>query len=967
MSCRTSCWLVFLLVIAPISWSNARTIYINKNNGLPCNEVYDLHKDKQGFVWLATDLGLYRYDGYEYKPYRKPNMRNLAGSHIQEDENGTIWYATFDGELFFTSHDSLQEFTLSYKTNPNPAFVVVEDIHYMLNNIGNVEYTKISTKKHFKTVSLPNYSNGYSTVCNNKIIINGHQDFYEIDMHGNVSTYSCLYQNTKTHLFCSNGKTVITIEEDEQSKYVIAHHGKTKSLVWKFPATLQINKLLIDHNDLFVLSKEGAYIISLSDRKILSHLFPDESISDRMMDPEGNEWYSSNFNGLHVVLKKELFKQYALPQKANKIKVINNQIFLFSATGVVFVFDTVHHSFQTVFEDKSKGSLYDIIPIEPYNYNIGIYNSIVTSSFRYKNQYYLVFKNGIKQVATIKDQFIATALTGSSNISKIKNVNTEWDNAYRQYFQFTSNGYDKADFDVGYRVYSVVYDSLFNTIFYATNNGLLCVSPTQRSYINFQNKPVYAAKLASYNGTIYIKLHTGELYEYNIAKKTHKLSSLNSLATITFIKQQDSALFVVANHKVVHYSLTNHHATIITTPNNSSFAIDDIAMLKDNYYLLANNLLSEIPQGLNTQEEIVPFILHGVKTNKRSYSAYRSLSLSPSEHEINIHFSLLNYFSAPAEVYYKINNTTWKKVNDGTQEILLAALDYGQYTVSFMVNGKLMKEMVTFSIAKPFYIQWWFLCVSSFSVFLAIYFYYKRRLAQQKSESALLLEKANLEKDLRQSMLSSIKSQMNPHFLFNALNTIQSYIIDEDKENASDYLSKFSKLTRKILNNSDLEYISLAEELESLQLYTELEKMRFEDIHSTLIIAQTINPSEILIPSMIIQPYVENAIKHGLLHKQGDKNVLIEIIDKATQIEIIVEDNGIGRRCSEAINAGKKNHHISFAANANLKRVALLANEKNKVGIHYIDKTDNEGNDIGTKVIITLPKKFTHDKGNNNR
>lgn len=202
-------------------------------------------------------------------------------------------------------------------------------------------------------------------------------------------------------------------------------------------------------------------------------------------------------------------------------------------------------------------------------------------------------------------------------------------------------------------------------------------------------------------------------------------------------------------------------------------------------------------------------------------------------------------------------------------------------------------------------------------------------------------------------MLSSIKSQMNPHFLFNALNTIQSYIIDEDKENASDYLSKFSKLTRKILNNSDLEYISLAEELESLQLYMELEKMRFEDIHSTLIIAQTINPSEILIPSMIIQPYVENAIKHGLLHKQGDKNVLIEIIDKATQIEIIVEDNGIGRRCSEAINASKKNHHISFAVNANQKRVALLANEKNKVGIHYIDKTDIEGNDIGTKVIIT--------------
>jgi LytS/YehU family sensor histidine kinase len=106
----------------------------------------------------------------------------------------------------------------------------------------------------------------------------------------------------------------------------------------------------------------------------------------------------------------------------------------------------------------------------------------------------------------------------------------------------------------------------------------------------------------------------------------------------------------------------------------------------------------------------------------------------------------------------------------------------------------------------------------------------------------LELEKAMLEKNLRQSMLSSIKAQMNPHFLFNALNTIQSYILTEDKDNAANYLSKFSKLTRKILEMSDKERVSLQEEIDALILYIELEKMRFDDLNFTIQIAKDLNP-----------------------------------------------------------------------------------------------------------------------------
>lgn len=198
---------------------------------------------------------------------------------------------------------------------------------------------------------------------------------------------------------------------------------------------------------------------------------------------------------------------------------------------------------------------------------------------------------------------------------------------------------------------------------------------------------------------------------------------------------------------------------------------------------------------------------------------------------------------------------------------------------------------------------------------------------------------------------------MNPHFLFNALNTIQSYIITEDKEKASNYLSKFSKLTRKILDMSDKETILLQEEIDALILYVELEKMRFDDLNFTIEFEKDIVANELLIPSMIIQPYVENAIKHGLLHKKGDKQLFIKVRKTSDYLMIQIEDNGIGRKHSEIINRNKSDNHRSFASNANLKRIELLNAEKNEIGVEYADKLCNDGESAGTIVNIKLPIK----------
>lgn len=205
----------------------------------------------------------------------------------------------------------------------------------------------------------------------------------------------------------------------------------------------------------------------------------------------------------------------------------------------------------------------------------------------------------------------------------------------------------------------------------------------------------------------------------------------------------------------------------------------------------------------------------------------------------------------------------------------------------------------------------------------------------------------------------SIKSQMNPHFFFNALNTIQSFIFSDDKRSAADYLGRFSRLMRMILEMSEKENVTLKEEIDALKTYLELEKTRFNDDFSYQFNLQKDLPLEqIIIPSMIIQPYIENAIKHGLLHKKTNRLLTVSIETDQNSLVITIDDNGIGRKRAAELKRIKDNKHLSFSTQANLKRIELLNKENPQIGVEYIDKTAPDGESLGTKVIIHLPLLF---------
>ncbi len=248
-------------------------------------------------------------------------------------------------------------------------------------------------------------------------------------------------------------------------------------------------------------------------------------------------------------------------------------------------------------------------------------------------------------------------------------------------------------------------------------------------------------------------------------------------------------------------------------------------------------------------------------------------------------------------------------------------------------------------------------------ILLASLFFIGRLRATKKAELITVelretQKRLAIEKQYRDSELKALKAQMNPHFIFNALNSIQEYIMFNKKELASDYLGKFADLIRTYLQHSDTGLISIQEEIDSLKMYLDLECLRFEDsLEYTFHVSEKINKDGLHIPTMLIQPYIENAIKHGLLHKKEGRKLSVSFLSKDNNsIQCIIEDNGVGREKAKEIKAKRNVLHKSFATKATQSRLELLNYRKdNKIGVEIIDLIDKNQQAIGTKVILNIP------------
>ena len=253
--------------------------------------------------------------------------------------------------------------------------------------------------------------------------------------------------------------------------------------------------------------------------------------------------------------------------------------------------------------------------------------------------------------------------------------------------------------------------------------------------------------------------------------------------------------------------------------------------------------------------------------------------------------------------------------------------------------------------------------IAFLAIALIAYFLFSRFKAKKKNEllETKLAEAQKLleaEKKATDSELKALKSQMNPHFIFNALNSIQAQFMYGDKITANEHLNNFTYLTRQILEVSGKKQIPIATEIEILTKYLDLEKMRFaKDFEYNITVSNTIDQDYHKLPPMLLQPFIENAVKHGLMHKKGLKTISInfEIDAKEEYLIYTIIDNGIGREKSTEIKSKNKSQHNSFSTQSIEERLSLL-NKKLQLNhlIVYEDILGNEGV-AGTKVVINIP------------
>lgn len=335
------------------------------------------------------------------------------------------------------------------------------------------------------------------------------------------------------------------------------------------------------------------------------------------------------------------------------------------------------------------------------------------------------------------------------------------------------------------------------------------------------------------------------------------------------------------------------------------------------------------------------------------------------EDQINIRYKIEGYHDNWIQTH-NVRNLVFQKMPPGSY-VFKATASKGEGNYNNTIT------QIPFVIHPPWWATWWFRLLAILGVGGTIYalfhslvkkIRYEAEVIQKEAgykqrEAELQKEIAQFSQQIAEVELNALKAQMNPHFVFNCLNSINTYIILNDPQSASNYLSKFSKLIRKVLDASRSELIPLKDELETLQYYIDLEKMRYSDkftveYHTDF----RLDMDNIEIPPMMIQPFVENAIWHGLMHKEASDGKLFVgfYFVEPNRVRFVIEDNGVGREKSSEINHMKRvKTHKSHAMNVTDERIAIMAERYQiKIDKTILDLKDSVGKPLGTRVILEM-------------
>lgn len=537
------------------------------------------------------------------------------------------------------------------------------------------------------------------------------------------------------------------------------------------------------------------------------------------------------------------------------------------------------------------------------------------------------------------------------------------------------------------RVYKIFEDSK-HRIWVSTSNGLSLFIPNSQTFKNFvipehfrNTKGTLSNQFFSINeghdGKLWIGTRNGGLVNFDPEKETFKVwtikDGLPNNVVYLAIEDQNSDIWLSTNWGLTRFSpernvFTNYEVTDGLQSNEFNF---NAGMITGDGQLLFGGM-----SGFNS------FYPHEITINKRPpeirITTFRifneivnrrlrdgdTIRLSYADHAFSFEFAALDYTN-PSRIQYKYKlenyNNDWIERKASQRFAEYARVSPGTYV--FRVIGSNSDGFwnekgirIHVIIRPPWYQTWIFrLFIGLLFVFIVYMIVYLRMRSIRRAHDVEMNYLA-FEKKLFVLEQKALQLQMNPHFLFNSLNSIQSFIVKNDIDNAIHYLSKFSQLMRRTLSNSRESFVILRDELQALQLYLEIEKLRFSDSFGyTIQIDPEIDDSFVEIPPMILQPYVENAIIHGLMHKQNERRLKINISLIDEDLLVVIEDNGVGREKAAEIKRASGIERQSRGMLITGERLEILNQyTKEAYAVKVIDLFDKQGVPCGTRVEIKI-------------
>jgi ligand-binding sensor domain-containing protein len=915
------------------------------NNGLLSSTIYCIIQDSKGFIWYSTPNGVGRYDGTTFENFTTDNgLSDNEVYKIKEDAKGRIWFLTSNGKLSYyldgiisnPKNNKVLEKAICHSTFMN----FHEDKNHTLwfsTNFGEV-VAITNEKVEFQYRDQENFTLSnlvFFEDAQRTLWASNNVRFYKIINHKFIASKQ-IYYPSKDHLtyYSNENKTFYFVAKES----LVAMQNGIQKIVKKLPNDILnkgLIKILVENNKLWAsFIGNGIKVYDLNTSKEEGYL-SDQSISSVLLDKDGNLWASSMENGLFFLSKKAAnFINYTqgnpLTEEAvfSIIKDPEDNIWLGLKNATLNILQ----------KDQTKPLVIHTNEINNKPIRKIIYNKLYHSVWAMNSSQIVSFPfNNFKSISSSTRQFSFSIkgfdMNSKGNLAIASSANLTMYNLHSKASNFFKAKNDEGDYLIKNRAFCLVYDKN-DALWYDQLDGLHILKTDGKIYSFPKNTPVLNDRIAHFlcdsTGLVYASTSSNGVAifkDYKLLRVINTKDGLNSNNCIkTYVA--DHQLWVLTDKGVnkIENPLSDLKIKTYNIQNGLlTNEVNDILIDDEHIYIASNKGLTKIPKSAEKQPQ-KPLALYFKKFlvgGKEYKITDKEIELSYWENNISIGFTAIN-FEEPGETLYQYkikDSDDWVETKNTSLEF--ASLSPGDYNIQIRAKkiGELWGKGIKIGVFvnTPFYKSTLFIILivllSTIIIFLG---YNKYTNIKRKIETGKLLNKAKIVALEQQAL----QAMMNPHFIFNVMNSIQYFINKEEKNTANMLLTGFARLIRKNLDIVNKGEISLEEEIEYLNLYLKLECLRFgEKLNYNITIDPELETEETFIPSMLLQPFIENAIWHGIMPNDGKGNIAIGFTLKHKLLMISIADDGIGIDNSLKI---KNDEYISRGMTITKERIKLM-------------------------------------------